>query len=594
MIAFACPQCGHKLQVQDHFAGRSAKCPSCKQPLTVPAANQFDATVGGQIPTRVVGAISLDQTGLTDGAGRKPLQDLLARRTNPGERYVVESEIARGGMGAVWRAVDCDIRREVAVKYLLDQADDRKKLRFVEEAQITGQLEHPNIVPIHELGIDAKQRLFFSMKMVKGRSVAEVLDELRQNARAAEKEWPLGRLLNVFVNVCHALAYAHARNVIHRDLKPANIMVGDFGEVYVMDWGLAKVLHGGGQKAAETLSLPPEGQPDIRARAGRVLTDREPEANLTQDGAVLGTPVYMPPEQASGQIQVIDQRSDVYSLGAILYEMLTLEPPVERAGGTMSALMQVLQGQIVAPEQRTPQRARAGKVPRELSAVAMKALAKEQADRYPDVEALRRDVERFQEGRSVSAKEDTKREMVVKFVRRNKGFSAGVAAALLVLLASVVVLFSAWQDTRQAQSETASAYADVLAEKRKTEERTRSAVPALVDSARLLANEGKVNEAQRQIELAIDYEKANPDAHLLKGQLLVGQKNWDAGRAQLEQYLKLRPGDQDAKKLLDLCGKGRKDDIAFLVEIAEVFQRQQLYGVAARLLKDVARSVVFD
>src|SRR5262249_29238143 len=123
--------------------------------------------------------------------------------------------------------------------------DPRKKLRFLEEAQITGQLEHPNIVPIHELGMDAQKRLFFSMKMVKGRSLAQVLDELRQNPKVAEKEYTLGKLLNILVGVCNALPYALSSGVIPRDLKPANIMIGDFGEVYVMDWGLAKVLKGG-------------------------------------------------------------------------------------------------------------------------------------------------------------------------------------------------------------------------------------------------------------------------------------------------------------------------------------------------------------
>src|SRR5207249_5086294 len=166
---------------------------------------------------------------------------------------------ARGGMGAVIRAVDCDIRREVAVKYLLNQSDSKKKLRFIEEAQITGQLEHPNIVPIHEIGVDKEQRLFFAMKMVKGRSLAQVLDELRDQPQTAEKEWPLSRLLNIFVNICHGLAYAHARNVVHRDLKPANIMVGDFGEVYVMDWGLAKMLKDPGWAGLE----PPPAAPAV-------------------------------------------------------------------------------------------------------------------------------------------------------------------------------------------------------------------------------------------------------------------------------------------------------------------------------------------
>ena len=333
--------------------------------------------------------------------------ELLARRTKKDGRYLVEQEIARGGMGVVLRAVDCDIRREVAVKYLLDQADSGKKARFVEEAQITGQLEHPNIVPIHELGVDARKRLFFSMKMVKGRSLAQVLDELRQNPKQAEKEYSLGKLLNVLVSVCNALAYAHSCGVVHRDLKPANIMIGDFGEVYVMDWGLAKVLKDGGKtrvpaplatvvtnvSAAAPLAVPL-----------KVETSRHADADLTQEGAVLGTPVYMPPEQATGKIEAIDRRSDVYSLGAILYEMLTRQPPIDKEGGYLAILMRVMQGEIIPPEQR------AGKVAKELSAIAMKALAKNPQDRYATVEALRKDIERFQEGRSVSAKEDRLRE----------------------------------------------------------------------------------------------------------------------------------------------------------------------------------------
>src|SRR5262249_3671722 len=146
--------------------------------------------------------------------------------------YGVEGEIARGGMGAIMRAFDQDIRREVAVKFLLNSADARLKARFVEEAQITGQLEHPNIVPIHQLGMHDDGRCFFSMKMVKGRTLADILKEPR-------KEDTPGRLLTIFVSICNAIAYAHSHKVIHRDLKPANVMVGDFGEVYVMDWGLA-------------------------------------------------------------------------------------------------------------------------------------------------------------------------------------------------------------------------------------------------------------------------------------------------------------------------------------------------------------------
>ncbi len=236
MIAFVCSQCGMKLKVDPKFAGRSSRCPACKQLLVVPTPDHSEQSVP---PGHLEGTLSrLAQAGVP----REP----MAGSANPHSgkaRYRVESEIARGGMGAVLRAVDCDIQRDVAVKYLLDQTDPKKKARFVAEARITGQLEHPNIVPIHELGVDAQGRLYFAMKMVKGRSLGEVLEDLREVPRVAERDWPLSRLLNVFVNICHALAYAHSHGVVHRDLKPANIMIGDFGEVYVMDWGVAKVLH---------------------------------------------------------------------------------------------------------------------------------------------------------------------------------------------------------------------------------------------------------------------------------------------------------------------------------------------------------------
>src|SRR5262249_52982996 len=162
----------------------------------------------------------------------------------------------------------------------------------------------------HELGVDAQQRVFFSMKMVKGRSLAEVLDDLRKNPKQAEKEWGLGRLLNVLVNVCNGLAYAHARAVVHRDLKPANIMIEDFGEVYVMGWGRGKLLKGDGSAAAKAAAAP-----TATTGTARIATNRQDDADLTQEGSILGTPVYMPPEQAKGQIDAIDQRSDIYSLG---------------------------------------------------------------------------------------------------------------------------------------------------------------------------------------------------------------------------------------------------------------------------------------
>jgi serine/threonine protein kinase len=558
-----------KLQVKPQFAGRTAPCPTCKHRLVVPALNQTPApVVAGQIPgtasslaqADVDAGVTLDQAALTKRTGQKPVQELLKRPAGPRERYCIDQEIARGGMGVVLRAVDCDVRREVAVKYLLDQNDRKKKLRFIEEAQITGQLEHPNIVPIHELGMDAQKRLFFSMKMVHGRSLAQVVEDLRNIPRAAEKEWPLTRLLTIFVNICHALAYAHSRSVVHRDLKPANIMVGDFGEVYVMDWGLAKVLGGGAETSASDSFTGP--------RSSKVMLSPEVDTDLTQVGTILGTPAYMPPEQATGQINLIDQRSDVYSLGAILYEMLTLEAPVSRDGGYVSILVRVAEGTIVPPEQRDVKRARAGKIPRELAAIAMKALAKEPQDRYQDVMALRRDVECFHEGRSVSAKQDTTREMFWKMVKRNKALSAATFLFLALLLVAFGYGFKNYLAFKKAQDEK--------------DARSREAVPAFVAAARLLAERNQPDDALKQLSVALAYDATNADARLLKGQLMLARRDFAGARAELEQYARVRPMDQDAAELLKLCA-GHPDDPTRIQAIAEVFARQRLFSLAEGL-----------
>ncbi|MFN0244385.1 MAG: protein kinase domain-containing protein [Planctomycetota bacterium] len=234
--------------------------------------------------------------------------------------YQFLGEIARGGMGVILKGHDTDLGRDVAVKVLDQRLADRPEVvqRFVEEAQIGGQLQHPGIVPVYELGTMKDERPFFTMKLVKGRTLATLLAE--REAPAANRQ----RLIDIFESVCQTMGYAHSRGVIHRDLKPANIMVGAFGEVQVVDWGLAKVLARGGtadEKRARVAHSQLTILETVRSSKGSSTgTD-------SMVGSVIGTPAYMPPEQAAGHVDRLDERADVFALGAILCEILTGLPP---------------------------------------------------------------------------------------------------------------------------------------------------------------------------------------------------------------------------------------------------------------------------
>jgi serine/threonine-protein kinase len=231
-------------------------------------------------------------------------------------RYRLLGEIGRGGMGSVLRGHDPDLGRDLAIKVLLDRhrSDDEVLRRFVEEAQIAGQLQHPGVVPVYELGCFADRRPYFAMKLVKGRTLASLLYE-----RSAPGD-DLARFLGIFLQVAQTVAYAHARGVIHRDLKPTNVMVGAFGEVQVMDWGLAKVLPRGSVEEDRSAGQVPEHETVIATARSASDSDR------SRAGSVLGTPAYMAPEQARGEVGRLDERADVFALGSILCEILTGKP----------------------------------------------------------------------------------------------------------------------------------------------------------------------------------------------------------------------------------------------------------------------------
>jgi tetratricopeptide (TPR) repeat protein/tRNA A-37 threonylcarbamoyl transferase component Bud32 len=340
----------------------------------------------------------------------------------PNERYTLTRLHARGGIGQVWLARDSALGREVALKELRPERANDPALwaRFLEEARITGQLEHPSIVPVYELARRADDQYpFYTMRFVRGRTLTEATrqyHERRSQGRADPLELPT--LLHAFGGLCQALAYAHSRGVIHRDLKGQNVVLGDFGEVMLLDWGLAKLVEA--PEPDERLPRPPIAP----IPQGAVVRDP------TEAGQVLGTPAYMSPEQAAGRLDQVDRRSDVYGLGAILYEILAGQPPFSSAE-TEEVLRQVREDEPVPPRRLNAE------APPALEAVCRKAMAKSPDDRYPSATDLLREVQRFLADEPVEAYPEPLAVRAGRWARRHRTLVTGLAVLLLSAVAAL-------------------------------------------------------------------------------------------------------------------------------------------------------------
>ncbi len=334
------------------------------------------------------------------------------RSTNGFARYEVHDVVGRGGTGTVLRVRDTTLDRELAMK-VHHRLDESSRRRFLAEARVTCLLDHPGVVPVHDIGRTGDDRPFFTMRLIRGITLKDAI--VRHHERGGD--WTLARALDVMARVCDAMAYAHSLGVVHRDLKPANVMLGEFGEVYVVDWGLARASGC--------------GSPPVEAN--------EPErATLTIDGDVFGTPSYMAPEQAEGVIAELGPSADVYSVGAILYHLLTGHPPYAAAGESATSreiLSRVRRGSLPPLLDVRPRLAP------ELVAICERAMHRRREDRYPDMRAMAADVRAFLEQRVVSAHEVGAAARVRKWIVRNRAMSTTIAAALVgSLLAAVAVI----------------------------------------------------------------------------------------------------------------------------------------------------------
>jgi serine/threonine-protein kinase len=388
-------------------------------------------------------------------ANRADEDDLFATRppsvgalTSAGLRFRRLRPYAKGGLGEVFVALDAELHREVALKEIQDRHADNpdSRARFLLEAEITGGLEHPGIVPVYGLGSYADGRPYYAMRFIPGDSLQEAIARFHKadtpRREVGERALALRQLLGRFVDVCDAIAYAHSRGVLHRDLKPGNVMLGAYGETLVVDWGLAKAM--GSQTTEEN---------------GTVLErPLQPQSHIsgtpTQMGAAVGTPAYMPPEQAAGRLDLLGPASDVYGLGAMLYSLLTGKAPV--MGGELGEVLRKVQaGDFPRPRQVKRD------VPAALEAVCLKAMALKPEERYPTPRALAADVERWLADEAVGAWREPLSMRIRRWVGHHRTLVSTTATVLLMatvsLMAATVLLQEANKRERQAKDDKEAA-----------------------------------------------------------------------------------------------------------------------------------------
>ncbi len=503
------------------------------------------------------------------------------------ERYVLLDNFAHGGLGNLWRAEDTAIRREVAYKELLPKALKKpiQVERFVEEAQISGQLEHPGIIPIYDIGVQENGAPFYTMKLVRGGNMEDAIEAMHKlPPGSSERQLAYSRLLRQYIAVCQAVGFAHEKGVLHRDLKPLNVMVGEFGETLVLDWGLAKLMDLIGEHSissdrssrptADATGFVVDGESDVStivtndsqhpgatndsaaqfpashssleatqanlpksfsatdlgaAKAATkfggnktynaltstatgqrpVQTSIRSAGSETQMGQVMGTPAYMSPEQALGQIDELDSRTDIYSLGGILYKLLSNQQPVGR-GKVQEVLDKVIAGLIPSVRTIDPT------IPKPLEAICLKAMSKDKMDRYPKALDVAVDVEAWLADQPVMAYPDPWQVRVRRWAKQHRTLITTLSATLLVLICGTI--FWQWSESNRIS-------------------RLRKDTQAKINDANSAIKESNFAKARELLEAASALVQGVPDLDAERGQI-DATRNWqrtEEGKRQAEK-----------------------------------------------------------
>ncbi|MCM8524880.1 MAG: serine/threonine protein kinase, partial [Lentisphaeraceae bacterium] len=417
-----------------------------------------------------------------------PLMNLGFEESSTEERYQILDLICEGGMGRIYKSYDSQTDRYVAYKSVKDGASYQFELRFRYEAEVTARLEHPNIMPVYDIGVDSQGKPFYTMKLLSGKTLEKVIQEGRE-----QKE-----LIEYLIKVCHALGFSHQRNIIHRDLKPENIIIGDFGEVLLLDWGIAKVLDSKDQylENEELINL---------------------SSDLTQCGTVMGTPVYMAPEQAN-DAESADKRSDIYSIGAILFKLLTRNDPF--SGSTSEEILSKVKTGKVEPFKEN--------IPVSALAVCKKAMSINPEERYQSIEELVSELKKIQGGFTVSAENAGLGKILLSTIKRHKAVS-GLSLLFVLILGGVV----SYNVSRINEEKVIAQYNFQKAQDALND--LKKASPVYLDRAKHSIAIGKFDDAFVDIKTYLTLNNGSKEAYFLLGRINQGKMKFEEAAKAFEK-----------------------------------------------------------